>query len=36
VEIICTEHGPFWQTPHNHELGHGCGKCGGHGRPQHR
>ena len=36
VEFICREHGPFWQTPHNHELSHGCGKCGGHGRPQHR
>ena len=34
VEIICKEHGPFWQTPHNHESGHGCRKCGGRGRPQ--
>ncbi len=36
VEIICTEHGPFWQTPNNHERGHGCRKCGGRGRPQRR
>ena len=31
IEIICKEHGPFWQTPHNHESGHGCRKCGGGG-----
>lgn len=27
VEIICPEHGPFMQTPHNHLMGHGCGEC---------
>lgn len=26
--IICLEHGEFWQTPHNHLMGHGCPKCG--------
>jgi len=36
VEITCTEHGTFWQTPHNHELGHGCRKCVLRGRHQHR
>ena len=34
VEIICKAHGSFWQTPHNHESGHGCGKCVGRGGPQ--
>jgi Zn finger protein HypA/HybF involved in hydrogenase expression len=28
VEIICPEHGSFWQLPTNHlNLGHGCPKC---------
>ena len=36
VEIICKEHGPFWQTPHNHGNGHGCRKCVGRGLPQRR
>jgi len=27
VCIICPEHGEFWQTPHNHLIGHGCPKC---------
>lgn len=27
VEIICPEHGEFWQTPHNHLIGQGCPKC---------
>ena len=27
VCIICPEHGEFWQTPHNHLIGHGCHKC---------
>lgn len=27
VEIICKEHGPFWQDPHNHMKGKGCPKC---------
>ena len=26
--IICSEHGEFWQTPHNHLTGRGCPKCG--------
>ena len=33
VKIVCKEHGPFWQTPHNNEVGHGCRKCGGRGKP---
>jgi very-short-patch-repair endonuclease len=30
VEIVCPDHGSFWQTPHNHTygLGQGCAKCG--------
>jgi len=28
VEIICSNHGSFWQTPTNHLSGHGCKKCG--------
>lgn len=27
VEIICPEHGSFWQTPDQHLRGHGCPKC---------
>lgn len=27
VEIICPEHGSFWQTPDSHLQGKGCGKC---------
>lgn len=27
VEIICPEHGSFWQLPHNHISGKGCTKC---------
>ena len=27
VCIICPEHGEFYQTPHNHLIGHGCPKC---------
>lgn len=27
VEIICKKHGPFWQTPNKHLMGHGCQKC---------
>jgi hypothetical protein len=27
VEIICVEHGSFWQTPNNHLGGHGCSMC---------
>ena len=27
VKIICPVHGEFWQTPHNHLIGHGCPKC---------
>lgn len=27
VEIICKEHGSFFQTPNNHLRGHGCPKC---------
>ena len=28
VCIICSEHGEFWQAPHNHLRGQGCPKCG--------
>jgi Zn finger protein HypA/HybF involved in hydrogenase expression len=28
VEIICPEHGSFWQTPAAHVFGQGCPKCG--------
>lgn len=28
VEIICKEHGTFWQTPAEHMKGSGCKKCG--------
>lgn len=28
LEIICYEHGPFWQTPNSHLSGAGCPKCG--------
>ena len=29
VEIICQDHGSFWQTPTRHMQGRGCQKCGG-------
>lgn len=29
VEIICGEHGGFWQTPSHHLSGQGCPECGG-------
>ena len=28
VTIICSEHGPFEQTPSEHLVGSGCAKCG--------
>ncbi len=27
VQIICSKHGPFPQTPANHLIGHGCREC---------
>lgn len=27
VEIVCSKHGSFWQTPHKHNQGCGCTKC---------
>jgi hypothetical protein len=27
IEIVCKEHGSFWQTGNNHLDGHGCPKC---------
>ena len=30
VEIICSKHGSFYQTPTNHASGKGCIKCSGH------
>lgn len=32
VEILCPEHGTFWQVAKAHVAGHGCPKCGGVGR----
>lgn len=29
VDIICSKHGIFSQTPHNHKRGDGCPKCSG-------
>lgn len=29
VEIVCKEHGSFFQTPNNHLTGQGCPKCYG-------
>jgi hypothetical protein len=28
VQIVCREHGPFWQLPHEHVKGAGCPDCG--------
>ena len=28
VEIVCPEHGPFWQVPYSHWRGAGCPICG--------
>lgn len=28
IEIVCKEHGPFFQLPHNHLSGKGCRLCG--------
>ena len=28
IKIICPKHGVFEQTPHNHQNGQGCPKCG--------
>lgn len=28
VEIICPEHGSFWQQPNHHATGQGCPHCG--------
>lgn len=27
IEILCLEHGSFWQTPNSHQQGSGCPKC---------
>lgn len=27
LEIVCVEHGAFWQSPHNHVQKHGCPVC---------
>lgn len=29
VEIICSNHGSFWQSPYEHKSGSGCPKCAG-------
>lgn len=31
VQIVCPDHGPFWQDPKKHLHGQGCGKCAGRG-----
>jgi hypothetical protein len=31
VEIVCSDHGSFWQTPGNHLIGHGCPSCADYG-----
>lgn len=28
VQIICPDHGPFWQAAYDHTKGHGCKECG--------
>ena len=28
LKIICKKHGPFWQIPKKHLIGHGCPICG--------
>ena len=28
IKIICSKHGPFYQTPKAHKIGRGCGECG--------
>lgn len=28
IEILCHEHGSFWQIPYNHLNGQGCSECG--------
>ena len=27
INIVCPEHGEFWQLPYDHCTGHGCPKC---------
>ena len=27
VEIVCSKHGSFWQSPHKHNTGCGCQQC---------
>ena len=29
LKILCSSHGPFFQSPANHLKGHGCIECGG-------
>jgi len=29
IEIVCREHGPFWQSPEKHKTGQGCPVCVG-------
>lgn len=29
VEIVCKEHGPFWQIPFDHKTRYGCPACSG-------
>ena len=29
IEIVCKEHGSFWQRPYSHIAGAGCSKCTG-------
>jgi ssDNA-binding Zn-finger/Zn-ribbon topoisomerase 1 len=32
VEIVCKEHGPFWQNPNGHLGGKGCPECANDGK----
>ncbi len=29
IEIVCHEHGSFWQVPHDHKTRYGCQACAG-------
>lgn len=33
VQIVCSDHGEFWQRPHNHLSGNGCSACAGTKKP---
>jgi len=33
IEIICPEHGSFFQVPKEHSKGYGCSKCSNKNKP---